>query len=376
MKLSVKLPVLVITSVLISSVAVGVANFISARSSITSISQHQIEVIAEDKKEMLESYFNNVKKDAVLAADSLNASQGLLELMPAWDTLEGNKTKYLHFHYIKDNPNPTGQKHKLDYAKDGSVYSQVHKRIHPWFRKMVTEVGYYDIFLFDLKGNMIYSVFKEADFATNFVNGELKDTGLAKVYNQALNMEKGDVMFDDFRHYAPSNGPAAFAASPVFDENGQRIGVFALQMPIDKMNNVIESVNLGKTAHAYLVGSDKALRSNYKFQKDGILKDVVDNEAVALALAGKTGVTEVKEPTGNLAYSAYSPMSAVGLDWGLLLQVEEDEILAPVAAIKNKTIMIILASLAIIGLIGFAIIRSIIGKLVMLNDDIDRKSVV
>ena len=371
MKLSSKIPMLVIASVLVSSVAVGVANFVSASDAVKTLAQHETSQVAQAKKEMLETYFNNVRKDAVLAADSLNSSQGLIDLIPAWNEIEGNKIKYLQYHYIKANPHPTGEKEKLDYAKDGTTYSQVHRRIHPWMRRMVTEVGYYDIFLFDLKGNMVYSVFKESDYATNFLNGELKDTGLAKVYREARTMKKGEVIFDDFRYYAPSSGPAAFAASPVYNSAGRKVGVFALQMPVNTMNDVIAKVDLGKTAHAYMVGADKTLRSDYKFQKEGMLKDVVDNKAANAALKGDSGIAEIKGANGKLVYAAYEPMRAVGLDWGLVVEIEENEILAPIAAMKGKTTKIILVSLLVIGLIGVWIIRGITNKLVQLNDDME-----
>ncbi|CAE7866646.1 unnamed protein product, partial [Symbiodinium microadriaticum] len=43
--------------------------------------------------------------------------------------------------------------------------------------------SYYDIFMFDLNGDLIYSVFKETDYATNFLidgDGPWKDSGLGE----------------------------------------------------------------------------------------------------------------------------------------------------------------------------------------------------
>jgi len=74
--------------------------------------------------------------------------------------------------YITNNSYPTGEKHKLDFARDGSRYSQAHRHYHPWFRKLLEERGYYDIFLISTDGDVIYSVFKELDYATNLLHGE------------------------------------------------------------------------------------------------------------------------------------------------------------------------------------------------------------
>ena len=87
-------------------------------------------------------------------------------------------------------------------------------------------MGYYDVFLFDTDGNLVYSVFKELDYATNILNGEWRDTGLATVFRAANVAESNaQTVFDDFRGYAPSAGaPAAFFARPIFNANQERVG--------------------------------------------------------------------------------------------------------------------------------------------------------
>lgn len=63
---------------------------------------------------------------------------------------------YLQYHYIASYGNPIGQKQRLNSADDGSAYSQVHRSYHPRFRKLVDELGYYDMFLIDAEtGNII-----------------------------------------------------------------------------------------------------------------------------------------------------------------------------------------------------------------------------
>ena len=63
------------------------------------------------------------------------------------------------------------------YSTDGvlDAYHVYHKKWHPVYRKAMLARNYYDVFMFDLKGNMVYSVFKERDYATNF--GTAKNLG-------------------------------------------------------------------------------------------------------------------------------------------------------------------------------------------------------
>jgi methyl-accepting chemotaxis protein len=117
--------------------------------------------------------------------------------------------------YIDDNPNPTGSKENLDFAPDGSVYSTIHAQFHPWFRQFLRERGYYDIFLFDTDGNLVYTVFEELDYATNLNTGQWRDSDLGNAFRAAVQTGAGsDLHFFDFQSYAPSHGaPAAFVST-------------------------------------------------------------------------------------------------------------------------------------------------------------------
>ena len=107
-------------------------------------------------------------------------------------------------------------------------YSRLHKRYHPRIRDFLESFGYNDIFLFDPGGNLVYSVFKETEYATNFLEGPHRQTNLASVYRQALqSASAGSVFIADFKPYAPSYGAPVFhgrviwGVGPVFLMCGQ-----------------------------------------------------------------------------------------------------------------------------------------------------------
>ena len=74
--------------------------------------------------------------------------------------------------FIADNPNPLGSKHLMDkpsHAERGE-FAAFHAHYHPYFRNFLEKFGYYDIFLVEPEnGKVVYSVFKELDFATSLV---------------------------------------------------------------------------------------------------------------------------------------------------------------------------------------------------------------
>lgn len=136
--------------------------------------------------------------------------------------------------YVTLNPHPTGEKDKLDAADGEEEYHKVHQKFHPLYRDTLYKRDYYDIFMFDLQGNLIYSVYKELDYATNFAangTGPWKTSGLGDAFDAAIK-NPDNITVIDWRPYGPSAGaPASFLATGVRNHKGKVIGVFSTQLP-------------------------------------------------------------------------------------------------------------------------------------------------
>src|SRR6186713_1576451 len=169
----------------------------------------------------------------------------------------------LQYQYIAANPNPLGSKNNLDHANDGSRYSELHGAIHPYLRTAFRQFGLYDIFLVEPRnGTIVYTVFKELDFATSLVSGPFTKTRLGDAFRQSWALDRpGQVALSEFGEYLPSyNDQAAFLGTPIFD-NGKKIGVLIVQVPIDKINSVMtgdghwKEQGMGDTGETYLVSA-------------------------------------------------------------------------------------------------------------------------
>ncbi|OPZ78610.1 MAG: Methyl-accepting chemotaxis protein 4 [Alphaproteobacteria bacterium ADurb.Bin438] len=215
-------------------------------------------------------------------------------------------------------------------------------------------------------GNVVYSVFKELDFATNLLNGEYNNTGLAKVFKEILNNKKQSfISFDDFAPYSPSfNQPASFISTPIFDNN-EFIGALIFQMPIDKINNIMNlSVGMGETGETYIVGKDKLMRSNSRFSKEGettLLKQKVDTETVNDALKQNSGIKTIHDYRNEKVISFYNFINFYGTTYAIIAEIDLKEIMKPVDYLKNKLIYISLVILA------FVIILSILFSKLITN---------
>jgi methyl-accepting chemotaxis protein len=288
--------------------------------------------------------------------------------------------------YISENSNPIGAKEKLDAASDASAYTQLHKKYHPIVREYLEKFGYYDIFLVEPKtGHIVYSVFKEVDYATSLYDGPYANTGIGRAFKGAMDSnQKNSVVIDDFVSYAPSyNAAAAFFASPIY-EGSEKVGVLIFQAPIDKIDAVMTSnqnwknVGLGDSGEVYLVGSDFKMRNNSRFliedpegyfnllnslgesskviEKQKALKTSIGISEVKTsgstqAIEGKSGFEIFSDYRGIKVLSAFSPVKIEGLHWGILAEIDEAEAFAVQTEMRN-TIMILMGviSLALIGL--------------------------
>ena len=281
--------------------------------------------------------------------------------------------RYLQYHYIAANPHPVGKKMLLDDPKDGSEYSQVHNRYHPIFRNIVQKFGYYDMFLIDTQGTVVYTVFKETDFITNYRTGAYKDSNLAQL-NTIVQAAKtrNYARLTDFAAYAPSYGaPAAFIAAPIFNKS-EFVGVLAFQLPVDEINNIMtgnrnwESDGLGKSGETYLVGNDYLMRSVSRFLVEdpqgygqtlrslginprtiqrieqygtSILQQPVRTEAAVQALAGKRGTQIVNDYRNIPVLSSYAPLKLENLDWVILSEIDLAEAYSPIYAFEKQIVI-------------------------------------
>ena len=294
--------------------------------------------------------------------------------------------------YIANNPNQVGSKDDLIDPKDGSDYSRIHAEIHPFFRAAQQSFGAYDIFLIDNDGNVVYSVFKEIDVGTNLDKGPLRLSGLADAWRESVQTARLSVT--DFEPYLPSyNAPAAFTAEGVYDDGGNRIGTVAMQLPVDRINDVMTSnqewaeTGLGESGETYIVADNLTMRNDSRFlieDKAGFIDAItdagvkptsielieafnstigllaVDTQGTQAALAGETGAAVFPDYRGVDVLSDYGPLDIRGLDWVVMSEIDAAEAFKA----SNDMQRVSLTVLGITGVVMLGAIVFIAGRIV------------
>ncbi len=312
--------------------------------------------------------------------------------------------QYLQYYYIANNPHPVGSKDALTQANDGSTYSTVHSRYHRILRNLIVNFGYYDLFLIDHEtGDIVYSVYKETDFATSLDTGPYARSNFAEVVNTVQqNPEPGAVQIIDFAAYRPSYGaPAAFLAAPIYD-SGQQVGILAVQLPVDRINDVLtgnqnwENEGLGQTGEVYLVGDDFLMRSISRFLiedatgyrqalqavgtpddviemiqrlETSILLQAVETAGAKAAHKGQSGTQIIDDYRGVSVLSSYAPLNIKGVNWVILSEMDLAEAYAPLTNLQGFILITAVILVFLVTLIAVVAANSLVRPISLLGED-------
>ncbi|MCG8429467.1 MAG: methyl-accepting chemotaxis protein [Chromatiales bacterium] len=439
-KITLGAAVLSIIPVLIASLAIGWLAIDSSHVALEETARDRLTALRDTKKEQIADYFQTIEDQILnlsVSNEVVEATEGFIESL---STLRGDYTNadvtklreelasyyrsdfantfktrnsgdsvevdtllrgldadavVLQHQFIKANNYPLGEKDKLIDPQNGTKYGEMHRHFHPYFRDFQQRFGYYDIFIADAEsGRIIYSVFKELDFATSLKTGAYANSGIGKVFQEASRASTSEaVAMSDFAPYLPSyQDNASFIATPIYRGN-KKIAVLIFQMPIDRINAVMtmnghwKDVGLGDSGETYLVGPDKLMRSVSRFlleDKEGYfnalaaanteqrtidlirVKDTsiglqaIDTEGTRSALSGTSGFSIFPDYRGVEVLSSYAPIELGGKNWAIMAEIDKAEAFSAADSLASQLMMmaagvsVVLIVLAVSGGFWFA----------------------
>jgi methyl-accepting chemotaxis protein len=409
----------IISLVLLSAAITGITLARTFKSTVE-MKLAQLDSVKEAKAEHIEDYFGQTASLIVSAAFSTQASEAVESLSESFYTIvsesgieyddiknemldhydkhyldsvnydipdsaqrrstgqyipENPNARIAQYLYIVNNPEKIGEKNNLVKVKDVDIsYTSWHAYFHPAFNRMLKEFSLYDIFLVNTKGDLVYTVFKEKDFATNLLTGPYADTGLGDAFQQGLKLKAGETYINDFKSYEPSyNLPASFISSPIY-RDGKLLGVILMQMSIDKIDKIMSfsekyhEAGLGDTGECYIIGDDLTMRNNSRFIDEiddplvkklgttiGVFKAA--SESARRALNGENSSWITKNYKDEKVISSFAKLKIPRLNWGMLVEINADEALAGARSLRN-TLLIISIVLTFITLVAMFVLIS------------------
>ncbi len=259
-----------------------------------------------------------------------------------------------------------------ELADPTSVWRQTHINYHNSMKRFLDARGYYDVFLFDLAGNVVYSVAAEADLGTNFVTGPYASSGLGKVFRDALRAEDGTYVATAFEPYLARGGaPARFVGAPVHDQTGRIIGVVAFETSTARLKNLIgDNELLGETGQVYVMNDDRLALTPARFEGGHAAFQKLPPKPYLTALLAEGGEISLDDAIGlrgevAVVRSHSEPID--GTNWHLILEQDRAEAMAVEAEMFNSLLIQSVVVLLVVLGVAFLVARLLTGRIAALS---------
>ncbi len=247
---------------------------------------------------------------------------------------------------------------KLDQAyRQGThspIYQDMDDDFRPMFESMIDHEAFYDAFLINLAGDIVFTVKHESDFATNLDSGPHSNTGLAHLWHDVTTLLSPDM--SQFAYYQPSQEAALFIAAPII-YNGRLLGVLAFQLDTEAFYRVAGDLgglgNSGEIVLGVSQGADILITAPTRHQPDAAFNLKIPRHSalakpIREATLGRTGHGMFDDLRGIPVLAAWEYLPS--LHWGIVAKIDRSEALAGLDAISAR----LLASIAVVLLLALA----------------------
>jgi signal transduction histidine kinase/DNA-binding response OmpR family regulator len=212
---------------------------------------------------------------------------------------------------------------------------------------------YYDIAIIDIEGNIINSRQKrlndinveDRQYFINAINGQATVEGFIK---------------------SKKDGVPVMAISEPLRIDGHIEYVIAGYVALEKIKNIVSSLNLGELGHAYLVNSEGAFITNSdfisEFIKYGGIKDKdkyrIDTYAVNQVLKKESGTSSYRDFTNNKVHGSYEWLDILGM--GLIVEFKDSMVMKPLYDLIGIMGVLGLLVIALAIIFSFVLSRKIV----------------
>ncbi len=235
-------------------------------------------------------------------------------------------------------------------------YKKMYDSALPFFKNFLDnhpskDTGCEDILIVGAEqGSVVFTVQKRQDLGSNLRKGDLRDSGLAKLWRQVVETRKPALV--DFQPYRPIAPEAAFIGAPVFGDQGKLVGVLAFRLSGHALQEIIrQETGDAAASKIFLVGQDFRVLASSEGASDEGGGRRIETDYVRKALEDASGVESVMDAQGQRILRSYShaglneqPGLGARFEWAVVAQIAESEAFAPVRTLRRT---ILLAALLI-----------------------------
>lgn len=144
-----------------------------------------------------------------------------------------------------------------------------------------------------------------------------------------------------------NNKPVMYVGSRII-KDGKTTAVIIATVDLSILNSILQSdIGMTETGKTYLVGKDRFFRSDSRFSNESTtLNSKVQTVAVNKVFSGQSQIEIIKDYRDILVLSYYDLIEINGLNWAIITEIDEAEIMNPR---KNLINSILLISIIVLG---------------------------
>ncbi len=256
-------------------------------------------------------------------------------------------------------------------------------------QKFWDSYGYHDIFMIDIKGNILFSFRQGPELGSNLFLPELKDTRLSAAAQQSL--LSGKTVFSDLEYSSFDDETIliGYLVNILLNDSGEKIGLIAFQLADEKLEKLIGSKSrFGSSGRRYLLGVDLRLRShgafdnNYEVLRNAINtplstnwinqhtshlnEDDIENNSSEVSIY--TGIDG--EPT----LGVLNKLDMAGTHWAYISEIHESEAFSESLKLAKLTLAFVILTVILVFFISIPVTQSIVKPIVEISAVLDKLS--
>ncbi|RDU23978.1 methyl-accepting chemotaxis protein [Anaerosacchariphilus polymeriproducens] len=193
-------------------------------------------------------------------------------------------------------------------------------------------------------------VYKDGDkpvVTMDYSNAEYNYFGYEFYTN--VKKENAEPMFTEAYYDETSDTVMSSCSAPIYDSNKKFIGVVTVDIQLASVQAYVSEISVGKTGNAFLLNRDGLYLSSQDAEKqmNVNIKEDPSQSLKAIAgeiLSGKAGNSEYTQNGKN--YNVYYDIIP-GLNWTLVIQMDQGELQAPISELIVKLIIVAMISIAL-----------------------------
>ena len=304
---------------------VSYINYLDSFKGLTIVTQKSLETSSKLRADYLDAYFKNILNTLEIQSSQKSNVDFLNQLK---NELKGSGMPASKF-VRSDRWNKLVAAHKPELNRIRDIEK------------------YYDIYMLDNKGNILFSLDLNDDLGSNIYDGKYSHTRFALSCKKII--EKNSPAFSDLEFYpADNNLLSGIMGIPMHDAKGAVIGMLGIQIKVDQIKDILRSdLGLGETGVSYVIGEDLITRVGSRFENDSVIlhKSIVQdlskqwnanlhgnfapNDSLNVAQNEKMG--NYANSNNVWVYGIYrnlKVLSDLGVHWAVFEEIEHNETFA------------------------------------------------